>query len=69
MRSVACIAADLSQEDLAAKLELKLQQSQRYEGTESQSASLARVHKECRACKACLVCWCVPRALHCFRKE
>jgi ribosome-binding protein aMBF1 (putative translation factor) len=34
---VAYIAAGLSQEDLAAKLGLKLQQIQRYEETEYQS--------------------------------
>jgi len=39
------IAAGLSQEDLAAKLGLKPQQVQRYEATEYQSASLARVHE------------------------
>ncbi len=38
------IAAGLSQEDLAAKLGLKPQQIQRYEATEYQSASLARVN-------------------------
>ena len=40
MRSVACIAADLSQEDLAAKLGLKLQQIQRYEGTHTSQPAL-----------------------------
>jgi DNA-binding XRE family transcriptional regulator len=39
------IAAGLSQEDLAAKLGLKPQQIQRYEATDYQSASLARVHE------------------------
>ena len=38
------IAAGLSQEELAAKLGLKPQQIQRYEATEYQSASLARVN-------------------------
>ena len=42
------IAAGLSQEHLAAKLGLKPQQIQRYEATEYQSASLARVHEVAR---------------------
>jgi ribosome-binding protein aMBF1 (putative translation factor) len=39
------IAAGLSQEDLAVKLGLKPQQIQRYEATDYQSASLARVNE------------------------
>ena len=39
------IAAGLSQEELAAKLGLKPQQIQRYEATDYQSASLARVNE------------------------
>jgi DNA-binding XRE family transcriptional regulator len=43
------IAAGLSQEELAHKLGLKPQQVQRYEATEYQSASLARVTAVARA--------------------
>lgn len=42
------IAGGLSQEELAVKLHLKPQQVQRYEATEYQSASLARVTEVAR---------------------
>jgi len=42
------IAGGLSQEELAAKLDLKPQQVQRYEATEYQSASLERVTEVAR---------------------
>jgi ribosome-binding protein aMBF1 (putative translation factor) len=42
------IASGLSQEELAAKLDLKPQQVQRYEATEYQSASLERVTEVAR---------------------
>jgi HTH-type transcriptional regulator / antitoxin HigA len=39
------IAEGLKQEDLAARLGVKAQQVQRYEATEYQTASLARLHQ------------------------
>jgi len=44
----ACIAAGLTQEDLAARLGVKSQQIQRYEGSDDQTASFARLSEIAR---------------------